>query len=251
MGRDEEIVKILNIFWHSILTQYRLGFSLFYLAPLAIVLVIIPEFAQHVLEINIGMFANKAAAQALSNDQLRWVFGYAKITGLILAFLATARACWCLIHGGNWYNLRSLSWGKFFQGMILYLLIGFLAEPLSGHVNPRTLIILQYAVALLSIPFLFVMLSGFFNDNIVTVHNSFRYCWPYVSLVVLLILLGFIPMQLLHGFNHAMAIGAAPILVWALMVFDSAVVGLLASLVGAGIAVSYMAFRSRVEAMSI
>ena len=58
----------IKLFWQSLLRQYRLGFSLFWLAPMAVALVVIPEFAQHVAEIKLGMFESRAAAHALSMD---------------------------------------------------------------------------------------------------------------------------------------------------------------------------------------
>ena len=235
----------IKLFWHSLLDQHRKGFSLFWLGPLVVALIIIPEFAQHVVEIQIGMFDSREAAKLLSNDSTRWAFGYVKLAGLVLAFLASARFWWCAAHGGRWYDLRSVAWGKFLLGLLLFTVTGMLAEPFASLIEEPVLTLLRIALSLLSLPFLIVMVAGLFGDDDITVKDAWRRSWPYVALLALLLVSGFGPAQFLHGLNHRWAIGAPIALVWALMIFDSLVVGLLASLVGAAIAVSYMAFRDR------
>ena len=64
---------------------------LFWLAPLIPLIAILPEFVQHVWEVNAGMFASKAAFNAHAMDPERWQFGYFKIAGLVLSILAAAR----------------------------------------------------------------------------------------------------------------------------------------------------------------
>lgn len=48
----------------AIAAQVRLGFGLFRTAPLAVAIVILPEFLQHIAEIQIGMFDSREAARA-------------------------------------------------------------------------------------------------------------------------------------------------------------------------------------------
>ena len=69
--------------------------------------------------------------------------------------------------------------------------------------------------------------------------------WAYLPLLLLLLAAGFAPAQILHGLNHSWALGQPPALVWALMIFDSLVVGLLASLVGSAMYVAYAVFHRR------
>jgi hypothetical protein len=241
----------VKLFWFSLVDQYRKGFSLFWLGPAVIALIVIPEFVQHVVEIQLGMFDSREAARALGNHPMRWAFGYAKIAGLVLAFLASARFWWCSLHGGRWYDLRGIAWKKFLVGLVLFNLVGLAAEPLAGIVGEPALTILRIMLSLLSLPFLFIMLAGLFGDRTVTLADAWKSSWRYVPLFALLLVLGFAPAQLLHGLNHSWAFGASPALVWVLMIFDSLVVGLLASLVGAAIAISYLAFRDRLASSSV
>lgn len=237
----------IRLFWNSLIDQYRKGFSLFWLGPVVVALIVIPEFAQHIAEINLGLFDSREAARAIGDDPQRMAFGYVKITGLVLTFLASARFWWCAEHGGRWYDLRTIAWGKFLLGLLLFNLVGLAAEPFAAMLGEPLLTILRTLFSLLSIPFLFVLLAGFFGDRCVTVTLAAKWSWPYAVLLALLLVLGFAPAQYLHGLNHSWAMGAPDPLVWALMIFDSLVVGLLASLVGAGMAISYMAFHRRVS----
>ena len=83
-----------------------------WLAPAVLALVVIPEFAQHVVEIRIGMFESAEAARSLQNEPTRWAFGYIKIAGLVLTFLAAARFWWTREHGGRWWDVRDLAWSR-------------------------------------------------------------------------------------------------------------------------------------------
>ena len=75
----------------AIAEQFRLGISIFWIGPLVAALVVVPEFAQHVAEIYLGMFDGREAAITASQDPLRMGFGYVKIAGLVLTFIASAR----------------------------------------------------------------------------------------------------------------------------------------------------------------
>lgn len=75
----------------TVLASYRRGGLTLVAAPAIVALIVVPEFAQHVAEIQLGMFESKEAFKALSNDPTRWAFGYVKVAGVVLATLATAR----------------------------------------------------------------------------------------------------------------------------------------------------------------
>ncbi len=218
------------------------GVSLFWVGPLVVALVVLPEFAQHVAEIHLGMFDSRAAAQVAGSDPLRWAFGYAKIAGLVLTFIASARFWWCRTHGGRWYNLRQIGWGRLLLGFVLFMAIGSVTElvqPLTGQKAPIAAVVIA---SLLSLPFLFVMLAGLFGDRVTPLRALIVNSWPWLLLLALLLPLGFAPLSWLHGMNHKWALGASDIAVWALMIFDSLVVGLMASLVGAALFVAYDRF---------
>lgn len=238
-------MAMLKLFWYSLIEQYRKSFALFIVGPMVLALIIIPEFAQHVVEIQIGMFDSKAAAKALGNDPTRWAFGYVKLAGLALTFFAAARFWWTREHGGVWWDLRQMHWPNFLIGVALFVGIGMLAEPFKAYVPETLFMLLQIFFSLLSLPMLFYALSGLFGDRTVTIKQVITRSWAYLPLLLLLLVAGFAPAQILHGLNHSWALGQHPALVWALMIFDTLVVGLLASLVGAAMYVAYAAFHRR------
>ena len=240
-------MAIPKLVWRSLVEQYHKGFALFVVGPIVLALIIIPEFAQHVVEIQIGMFDSREAAKALGNDPTRWAFGYVKLVGLALTFFAAARFWWTREHGGAWWNLRQMRWANFLIGAALFVGIGMLAEPFKAYVSATTFTLLQIFFSILSTPMLFYALSGMFGDGTVTMKQTMTRSWAFLPLLLLLMMTGFAPAQILHGMNHAWALGQHPAIVWALMVFDSLVVGLLASLVGSGMYVAYSAFHRRLN----
>lgn len=218
------------------------GVSLFWIGPIVVALVVLPEFAQHVAEIHLGMFDSRDIARGVANDPLRWAFGYAKIAGLVLAFIASARFWWCRTHGGRWYDLRQIGWRCLLLGFVLFMAIGSVTElvqPLTGQKAPIAAVVIA---SLLSLPFLFVMLAGLFGDRETSLRTLIVNSWPWLLLLALLLPLGFAPLMWLHNCNHLWALGAPDAAVWALMVFDSLVVGLMASSVGAAMFVAYNRF---------
>ena len=88
---------------------FRDGLRIWLLAPIIPALIVLPEFAQHVVEIQIGIFDSRDAGQALANDPTRWMFGYAKLAGLVFAILATVRFWGARSNRGYWWDLRAIA----------------------------------------------------------------------------------------------------------------------------------------------
>jgi hypothetical protein len=218
------------------------GVSLFWVGPLVVALVVLPEFAQHVSEIHLGMFDSRDAARALANDPLRWAFGYAKLAGLVLTFIASARFWWCRAQGGRWYDVRKIGWSRLLLGLLLFVAIGSVGALFPLITGKPAPLAVSIVTNLLALPFLFVMLAGLFGDRVTPLKTLLLQSWPWLLLLVLLLPLGFAPLSWLHGMNHKWAFGAPDVAVWALMIFDALVVGLMASLVGAALFVAYDRF---------
>lgn len=222
---------------------YPMGFSLLWKAPLVLALVVAPEFLQHVAEIRLGMFDSKAQAIAVANDPTRWAFGYAKIAGLVLTFLAAARFWSARERGVAWYSLSDIAWGRFALGLLLFGGIPAAPALVEAQIGKANADLAGMILTILLLPALFLMLAGLFGDRITPIRAMWLRSWPWAVLAVILLVLAFAPAQWLHGMNHKWAFGADPAIVWALMIFDSVLVGLLAGLTGTALYLGYEAFR--------
>lgn len=221
---------------------YPMGISLLWKAPLVLALIVIPEFVQHVAEIRLGMFDSREAFVRLGDDPTRMAFGYVKIAGLVLAFLASARFWWTYRRSGRWADLRRVAWGRLLLGLLLFIGVPALPELVKAQIAPWLYQALVWGLTLLMLPTLFVLLAGLFGDRKTSVEAMWRRAWPWLFLTVLLVIVAFVPAQWLHGLNHRWALGADPVVVWALMIFDSLLVGLLAGLTGTALYLGYDAF---------
>jgi hypothetical protein len=226
----------------AVLELYPRGLKLFWLAPTALALVVLPELIQHVVEIQLGIYESREAFRAMADDPTRMAFGYAKLAGLFLAFLASARFWWARDHGRQWWDLRTVAWKRLVLGGALFIFIPAIPEFFSQQLGQQLAQGLSVALSLALLPALFLMLAGLFGDR-QTSHRAFwKHAWPWALLTALLLVLAFVPRQWLHQMNHLWAMGAPTGLVWALMLFDSALVGLLAGLVGTAFYLGYAAF---------
>lgn len=242
MTTASKAMTILRTILSAVAQYLMLSVSLFWVGPIVVALVVVPEFAQHVAEIHLGMFDSVAAAKLAGNDPLRWAFGYAKIAGLVLTFIASARFWWCRAHGGHWYDIRRLAWVRLVIGFVLFMAIGSIGELFALIADRKAPVAVSIVFSLLSLPFLFVMLAGLFGDRATPLKALIAKSWPWLLLLALLLPLLFAPLSWLHGMNHKWALGAPDAMVWALMIFDSLVVGLMASSVGAALFVAYDRF---------
>ncbi len=213
-----------------------------WLAPAVLALVVIPEFAQHVAEIRLGMFESVEQARSLQNDPTRWAFGYVKIAGVVLTFLATARFWWTREHGGKWWDVRDLAWSRLALGTLIVFGVGSLPELFKGTLDEQTVTILGIVMMLLTLPGLFILLAGLFGDRATPLAAMWRRGSPWLLLTAGLLVLAFLPASWLHSMNHRWGMGAGPAKLWGLMIWDSLLVGLLAGLVGTALHLGYAAF---------
>lgn len=234
--------EFLMVAGHAVALLYPKGVSMLWLAPAVLALVVIPEFAQHVVEIRIGMFESVEGARVLQNDPTRWAFGFAKIAGLVLTFLGAARFWWSREHGGRWWNLRDLAWSRLALGLVIVFGVGSLPELLRSRLDETSMKILATAWMLLTLPGLFILLAGLFGDRSTPIAAMWRRGWPWLLLTAVLLVFAFAPASWLHGMNHRWAMGAPPVLLWALMIWDSVLVGMLAGLVGTALYLGYAGF---------
>lgn len=210
----------------------RDGIRIWWLAPLIPALVVVPEFLQHVAEIRIGMFDSREAARTLSDDPRRMVWGYLKIAGLVLAFLASIRFWGAWERGQRWWDVRGVAWKGFLVAIALLAatsLPGTLVEPSIGAERAGYI---DIALALATLPLMVMLVAALGGAREASLRDYFRHGWWPAVRMLLFAAATWAPLQWLHGQNHMWAMGQHDAVVWALMVFDSLVVGLLATMAG-------------------
>ena len=213
------------------------GLSIFRFAPIIPLLVMVPEFVQHVYEIQSGMFVSKAAFNAEAMSDTRWLFGYAKIAGLVLAIFAAARFIGGA--GTRWWDLRTIAWRAFLIALAVNVAATMLFEVLAGSSAQDLPLAITFVVQIVLLPLLVYLLGPLFGDRTMTLRRSYTVGWLAALLIGLLVMLAFAPAQWVHGTNHTLAMGRPDLIVWALMVWDTLLVGVMACWMGAALAAGY------------
>ncbi|WP_426266696.1 hypothetical protein [Sphingomonas sp. LHG3443-2] len=230
--------------WSCLWTSAVLSLKAFRAAPFLLALVIVPEFAQHVAEISLGMFDSREAAMAVANHPLRWAFGFAKIAGLVAAMLLTARF-WATGSVRAALRMPLPDLGRLLIALALLFGSGAALEWLGSASGVPLIKGVVTAITWLSQAMLMVMVAGALLGDREGWRSNLVARIPTALLMLLVAAALFVPLQLLHGANHSWAFGQPAAVVWGLMLFDSLVVGLLASAVGAALFVTYRAGPTR------
>lgn len=204
--------------------------ALFRRAPWIPALVVLPELAQHVAEIHIGMFGGLEQARALSADPRRMVFGYAKIAGLVLAMLATIRLAGVRARGDRFWRGRWRPW-RALAALAVFLLLPLLAEPLRP-LSPAAASGAGFVLSIVVLPVAYIFVAALAGEPDLAVRRAYTAGWFNLIAFVILCVVAFAPAMGLHQLTHRLALGAPAAMVWGLMIADALIVGLLAALVG-------------------
>jgi hypothetical protein len=225
--------------WQALRDSFIGGPSLFWLAPTIPLLLLIPEMAQHVAEIRIGMFESLDAARSLANSPTRWAFGYVKIAGIFLTLLAAARY-W----GGlreRWWDWRTVAWRPFLIGLAINVALSAASFVMERVLDPVTNGIASQAFMLATLPFLLLVIGPLLGDRGMTLRRAYTRGWPALLLVVALAGLAFGVGQWLHQLNHRWALGAPEATLWALMIWDAVWTALFVTCAGSALGAGYCA----------
>lgn len=213
---------------------------IWWLAPVIPLIAVLPEFAQHVAEVRLGMFDSIEQARAIANDPTRWAFGYAKIAGLVLAILAAIRFWAARRQATSWWSLKGIAWRVLALGIGANVAISVLGSLLEGAVAGLTntaAFAITSLFTLATLPLIILVVAGFAGDREASLRSVYITGWPATLRILALSALVIAPLMWVHTLNHQWAMGAPPVLLWALMIFDSLIVGLLA--VGWGTAIEH------------
>jgi hypothetical protein len=216
---------------------YRLGGRTVAVAPSIVAIAILPELAQHVVEISLGMFQSVADFRAHAADPMRMAFGYVKIAGFVVAILLTARF-WARGSVRAALLIRPASLVRLGWAIALTLAVAFAFDWLVKRA-PTVAFPLQIVSFLTQAGLTLYVVAALLDDRAMTLRRVFTERWPSAVVMTLLLIAAFGPAQALHMANHKLVIGQAAPIVWAVMTFDGLFVGLFAALVGSALYVGY------------
>jgi hypothetical protein len=204
---------------------------LFSLAPAIWLIVVAAEFAQHVVEVRLGMFTDAQAFNRLSLDPARLQIGYLKVAAVTVAAFFASRVWVNQRDGKPWWSLGSIAWRPFLVGFGLSTVLS--VPLLPGVAMPPALVApLTLLVYVVTLPLLVLMMAGILGDDSAGVIAVYRTGWGKGLRILLLMAIGFVPLQVLHLWDHLLAIGSHPVVLWLLLLWDSLVVGFIAAFLG-------------------
>lgn len=225
---------------------YRSAWIFARACPLLFLVPVIVEAAQHVVELNAGMYLGEAGARAAEQDPLRLRFGFAKTLAILLPTYWFTRF---VLFGHDPARARSVEWPAIGLWLVIFALSAadmawsLFGPPLSDLLGLQGTSATSFAIAegvltqIVAI-YLSVWITAWPLGNarlgpirsVRIMHGSF---WYTVGLMIA----GVLPLMAVH---YAIAIVAVvwapPVLDWALMAADAILVGYLAlTLTGASI----------------
>jgi len=214
---------------------YRRGGRAVIAVPLLTAIAVLPEAAQHIVEIKLGMFDSREAFRALANDPTRWAFGYVKLAGFWIAILGFAR-----FHARGALRQVPLVPPAMLLRVAIGVALGFGAgvglDRIGAAIGvPAIGTLLTVVSFVFQTGLLLYIVAALIEDRDMTLRRTFTQRFPTAALLTLYMVIAFAPAQLLHMANHRFALGQATPVVWALMTFDALWIGLFAALVGAAL----------------
>lgn len=204
------------------------------LAPLVPLIAVLPEFAQHVVEIRLGMFASQEAFSSLALDPQRMELGTIKVAALVLAVLAGARFWANRTAGFRGWSLARIAWKQVLLGLGVQI-VASLPALLDLRVTPVVQMTLSLVLTLASLPGLVLMVGGLLGDRETGLRAIYRSGWTKALRIVLHIGPVWLLLQTLHRADHIAALDRPNWLVWLLMAWDALVVGQMATLAATGL----------------
>lgn len=209
------------------------GVMLWKLAPIIPAIAVLPEFAQHVVEIRLGMFASHDAFAAFGSAPARLSLGSLKVAGFVFAILLAARFWANRSEGARFWSLAGIGWKQVLLGFFVQVLFS-IPGLFDFRLPPSGQLALSVVLFLASLPGLVLMIGGLLGDRTSGLKDAYRNGWGRALRMALITGPVFAVLQQLHQWNHGFALGKPAAAVWGLMIWDALLVGLIATLVGTG-----------------
>lgn len=223
------------------------------LCPLLFLVPVVIEMVQHIVEIQAGMYVNRAGVLAAESDPLRLAIGHVKVIALFLTGYWAARF---LVFGDDAAAARRIdpvavrlfvpvmAWGLFW---LIFMQDGpHIARAIGVGGDPAVPMMLGgFIVSLLFEPLLSAWKTAAAAGNpAIDFVRSIQLVGRIYLRAVIVSLLAMLPLMVAHYALAILAVGSAPTLVWTLMAVDSVLVGYLGVVMVAG---SYVIARRAVE----
>ncbi|MFK4871745.1 hypothetical protein [Novosphingobium sp. ZW T3_23] len=233
MSRGRRLTQRLGEEARGFLASLRDGALLWKLAPIIPAIAVLPEFAQHVVEIRLGMFASHDAFTALASDAARQSAGSIKMAGFVLSILMAARFWANRSDDARFWSLAGIGRKQVLLGLLVQVLCS-IPGLFDLRLPPAGQFALSAVLFLVSLPGMVLMIGGLLGDRTSDLKDAYRNGWGQALRMALFTGPVFALLQPLHHGNHVVALGKPATVVWGLMTWDALLVGLIATLVGTG-----------------
>jgi hypothetical protein len=221
--------------WTEIKTAYRDSWTVARRFPLLFALPAAAEFAQHVVEYKVGMFASLEGMEAASDSGWRMGFGIVKVLSLFLLIYWVSRAL-AVLRGAELRVPGDAHSARLFAGVIAWSLASGMLQLFGGDViSPlvagRAAMIIG-AVFVLALLVCDIYLTAWkvgasLGNGRLTFAASFRIVngnfWWSLGYFILM----FLPLMVVHYALNFLAVGRPPVQMWAILGFDALTVGYL------------------------
>lgn len=240
-----ENIKVLISDIESI---YRWAWAFAFACPVLFLIPVIVEFAQHIVEMQGGMYSSAAGAEAFADDPLRMQFGFVKVLALLLPSYWLTRF---VLYGNDSAAAKRIEWPASGLWLVVFLFGAVQAFwGISGLSVSRLLNITDEVAAnavdatgsLLSLVigiYLTAWIVAWAVGNAaIGPLQSIRIMYGSFWRTVALMLAGIMPLMALHyALGYAAIFKGSSALDWSLMLIDSVVTGFLAlTLTGSSVA---------------
>lgn len=217
--------------------------------PWLVAVVVAAEFAQHVVEMQLGMYNSVAQARAMQDAPARMIAGHVKIVAATLLGYCVARY---LGHGDDAraaVRLEAQAVRLYVPVLLfgaIWVVIGLDSPPLLRGLGVDAAVAGRVTIAAGLVGFVFQLLlhpwsiAAALGNGAIGFSGSIRLSAPRVVWILAFTLLAVLPMMALHYALFFAAIGRPPLLAWSMAIVDAGVVGFLGVLI---VAVSFIVAR--------